>query len=202
MRMLKVTSLGTLLALLLLAGCAIGDGPAIQASKLLPTTPAASTPVQEDSARTVLRTSMPALASFKAGDEFEFQVSADLASPLYQGCGRVAYDPRQLEPMRAERGALLPAGYVFIAPLDSSKVEQSTLPTGMAVVPFAFTGTPGQAAIPAQSGVIMTVRFRVKQPLVAASRPVYLLNSVEHLQLRDTSGVRMAFDLASQEVQR
>jgi hypothetical protein len=191
----------SIVALLLLSGCTFNGGTPTPTSTLQPAAGHVLNPAPDQNTRCVLRTKMPALASFTSGEEFDFCVSADLTCPLFQGSGRIIYDPRELEPLRVDRGTLIPANYVFIAPLNTSNVDPSTLPAGMAVVPFAFTGTPEQAPIQPQTGELLAVRFKVKQPIVEP-HPVYILNNLEFLQLRNSSGGRLAFDLESLEVQQ
>jgi hypothetical protein len=146
----------------------------------------------------MLQTSMPALAGLTAGAECTFTISVQLSEPLFQACGRVLYAPELLEPLTVKRGTLVPVGDVFIAPLNAEP-GTFTLPAGMAAVPFAFTGLPGGEAVATGSGVLLEVRFRLKQS-VDQPHALYLLNDPEYLQLRDANGHRLAFDLESQEV--
>ena len=182
---------------LALSACAAGSGLLRQAHSPVNEPPVWLSQTPAPTARNVLRTRMPALATLAGAAEFDFIVSMQLDDALFQGSGRIVYDPLYLEPLRAERGALIPQSAVFIAPL-TSELPADSLPAGMAAIPFAFTMLPEQPAIPASSGELLCVRFRLKQATHKA-RAVYLLNNAEYLQLRDAQGQRLAFDLETVE---
>jgi hypothetical protein len=143
---------------------------------------------------------MPALLSLSAGAEFEYSVSANCTDELYQGCGRVQYDPTLMQPVSALRGQALPAGYLFTAKLDAviaASDGQPGLPALAAVIPFAFTGLPGSPSRNITAGELFRLRFRLLRTPDADSA-VRLLNTAQYLQLRGTKGDRLAFDLASE----
>lgn len=186
------------LALLTLLGC--GGQP--QRSQQNNGTPPEQTPTQaqqpEAAARTALTASLPLLAKLEPGDEFDFVLSAKLASPLYQASGRVLYDSTAVAPVGAKRGALIPADDVFVARTDLAPGKLAGEGALGGVVPFAFTGLPGAQPIAAGQGELLRVRFKLLKS--ATTTPVKLLNTAEYLQLRDAEGARLAFDLAVEEV--
>jgi hypothetical protein len=162
-------------------------------------------------ARNVLATRVPSTQGLAAGAEFELVVSVELAGALYQGSGRVLYDSRAVQPVGASRGALIPPGAVFVAKLDApaGMAGGASSATGVSgaggtrldgVVPYAFTALPGQAAIPPGSGELVRLRFRLLAPCSAC--PVRLLNDPAYLQLRDSAGRRLAFDLREEVAAR
>lgn len=186
------------LALLLTAtfGCGEKAAPTALPS---PTPPTAELPSSDDTgaaSRNLLSTSMPALAGLGTGAEFEFVISVKCTDPLYQGSGRVLYDPAVMQPVAAIRGSAIPARFLFSAKLDAATAAsdgRSGLPPQAGVVPYAFTGlpdAPGRVA----NGELCRLRFR----LLRAAGPdnaVRLLNNASYLQLRGPGGNRLAFDL-------
>jgi hypothetical protein len=199
--MKQFNTLCTIALLVVLCACSAGSGH-LSPSGLenSATTRPLDTEQPAATSRNVLRTTMPALGAVATGTEFTFTIAVELSEPLFQGSGRVVYDPRLLEPISAERGGLIPASDIFIAPL-AAELPPETIPAGMAAVPFAFTGLPGGSAIAPQTGELLRIRFRLRQA-VDHARPVYLLNNQAYLQLRDATGARIPYDLDTQEVGR
>ncbi len=194
-----------LACVVLLAFCPGCGGPATTAPAVSPLQPGlGSTPATESGktapAQNILSTRMPALQRLKAGAELEFSISARCTDELYQGCGRVQYDPAIMQPVAAVRGPALPAGYLFAAKLDAAPAASaapSGLPALSGSVPFAFTGLPTGTVQHATAGELCRVRFRLlRDP--GAQAVVRLLNTPEYLQLRGPRGNRIAFDLESE----
>lgn len=146
--------------------------------------------------RNVLSTALPALAGLPPGAEIEFTVSADCADGLYQGSGRVVYDPAALQPVAAVRGTALPGGCLFVAKLDAPAIATpglAGLPANSGVVPYAFTLLPGASNPAIPPGELLRIRFRLlRQP---GGNGAQLLNTAEYLQLRNAQGARLAFSL-------
>jgi hypothetical protein len=188
------------LALTLLLAAAIGCGEkAALTAPPSPTPPGTELPSGNDAGqlnRNLLSTSMPALAGLSTGAEFEFVISVKCTDPLYQGSGRVLYDPAVMQPVAAMRGSAIPAGFLFSAKLDAATVASnglSGLPPVAGMVPYAFTGlpdAPGRVA----SGELCRVRLRLLRP-AGPDSAVRLLNNASYLQLRGPAGNRLAFDL-------
>jgi len=131
---------------------------------------------------------MPALSALDVGSEFEFVLNGEFRQEVFQGSGRILYDRDFVEPVRVSRGGMIPGEAVFMAKLDAD-----------GFVPFAFTPLPGSRSLPAGRGELLRVRFR----LLSAPPPSFrirLLNTAEYLQLRDRSGGRISFDLATEVV--
>jgi hypothetical protein len=160
------------------------------------TAPAADEPAAGP--RSTLRLSVPALANLKPGAEFSVELSAEMVEPLFQACARVLYDPAQLEPVSAERGSGLPGDGVFVCatdkPLELADIQGR--PTDKAV-PFAFTRLPGQTPLAAGDSKLVTLRFRVRQP-ITGDAGLRLLNDPRYLQLRSADGRRLPFDLVNE----
>lgn len=196
--------LALVLLVVLSPGC---GGKTAQPTPISPSTPGAQTPSDGStgqSSRNLLSTSMPELVGLSAGAEFDFTISLSCTDPLYQGSGRVLYDPTLLRPVAAVRGAALPADFLFSAKLDAAPVASAGapgLPPVAGVVPYAFTGLPGAPGQMASTGELCRVRFRL---LLQASPgcTVRLLNNADYLQLRGLAGNRLAFDLHAEVVSK
>jgi hypothetical protein len=157
---------------------------------------------QAEQQRNVLSTSMPALARLAPGVEFDFVVAADFKDPLFQASTRVLYDSRKVELVSAQRGGLVPDGAIFMARTDVARgalpVPESAAAAGMdSVVPAAFTGLPGDHAASPARGELLRLRFRLLAPTGNAGAPVRLQGDPDFLQLRDSSGRRLPFDIES-----
>ena len=150
--------------------------------------------------RNVLSTSMPALGSLSAGAEFDFTINGEFVSPLFQGSARVLYDPATVQLLSAARGALIPSGGVFLCRADMQPGALQSPDARMSgVIPFAFTGQPGEPGIAPGRGELLRLRFRLlARPSGGAC--IRLLNDPAFLQLRDAQGQRLSFDLSSAEV--
>ncbi|MBN2081562.1 hypothetical protein JW859_05060 [bacterium] len=180
------------LACLLIAGIAAGllscggggssNLPAPVDESLI-TTPAADATIE----RNRLVTSMPALGRLASGTEFDYVISAELTEELYQCSLRVEYDPAVVEPVDSTFGDAVPAGMVRMARLSSD-----------GLVPCALTALPGGTGIAAGTGELIRIRFRLRG--TPDGRAVRLVNDAGFLQLRDRSGQRLSFDLATEEV--
>jgi hypothetical protein len=190
--------------LLLAASPSCGSSSGRKAAPALPAANPAA-PGQSDSGttestpRNVLSTHMPTLAGLTAGAEFDFTVSANCAEALYQGSGRVLYDPTVMEPITAERGTALPGACLFVAKLDAALVATpglAGLPANSGMVPYAFTLLPQTPGTSIARGELFRIRFRLRQP--SSSSTVQLLNNAAYLQLRDAQGARLAFSLDSE----
>lgn len=170
--------------LAVLVGCGGGGGPRLMppVDQALPQTAAPQT--QGVPERNRLVASQPALAQLAPGSEFDFVLSADLSQELYQMSSRIGFDPAVVQPESVTYGSLLPS--------DAVRMSRRDLPD---TVPFAFTAPPGHAGIPAGSGELLRVRFRLLGNPVGG-RAVWLVNNAEYLQLRDRIGRRLSFDLA------
>lgn len=166
-------------------------GPAQQS----PGAPAAGAPL-----RNALLTSVPALAGLQPGAEFDFHVRASFSEPLYQGSGRVLFDPAVMRPVAVVRGEALPADFIFVAKLDAAPVESdglSGLPETAGVVPYAFTGLPGGSGKTVAPGELFHIRFQLLgRP--GAHSAVRLLNRADYLQFRAPDGNRLPFDLQTE----
>jgi len=130
----------------------------------------------------------PPLSSLTPGAEFDFILRGAFCEELYQSSGRILYDPAVVEPVRVSRGALMPSGFVFMAKLDEP-----------GLVPYAFTALPGDSGIAPGRGELLRVRFRLLAEPPRGFR-LRLLNDAAYLQLRDSRGGRLSFDLASEVV--
>jgi len=177
-----------LLILLLPSSCGapgptIGGKPGSQ-----PANPPDQTPPAPQ--RTTLRLSYPSLGQLPAGAEFEAKLEGELSEPVFQGSARLIFNERFLAPLSAARGEMVPAGAVFF-----SKVNVP------GIVPLAFTMLPGDSPLGTGSGDLARVRFRVLAPMPAGER-IRLLNDAAFLQLRDETGRRLSFDLATEEAAR
>ncbi len=137
--------------------------------------------------RNTLTVVSPDIAAMSAGDEFDVQLKFELAEELYQMSGRLVYDRRFVQPVRASRGAV-PDSAVFFAKLDHPEF-----------VPFAFTQTNGGRGIPAGKGEILSVMFRIIADPAGAPR-VRLLNDAQFLHLRNGKRERLSFDLEHRTV--
>jgi len=142
---------------------------------------------------------LPSLADKPAGTEVELVLRGSFAQPVFQGSARVVYDSSVVAPVKAERGALLPAGEIVLARADAAPgsipLSDTDRPASFdGVVPFAFTGRPGGASITPGGGELLRVRFRLK---VAHPQgiPIRLQNDPQYLQLRNSKGQRLDFDL-------
>lgn len=143
---------------------------------------------------------MPPLSQLAAGTEFEFNIRVACTDPLYQGSGRVLYDPAIMQPVAAVRGSAIPAGFIFSAKLDASSVASdglSGLPALAGVVPYAFTGLPDAPGQTAGAGELLRLKFRLLRQ-AGPETAVRLLNNAAYLQLRGPKGNRLAFDLQSE----
>jgi hypothetical protein len=164
-------------------------------------TPQAGAP-QTDALRNTLRLSVPALASLQPGAEFDVQLSAEMAEPLFQASARLLFDPAVVQPVSAQRGAGLPGDCVFLCSTDKTLdvaglAGVEARPTGARAVPFAFTGLPGQSALAPGNLKLLTVRFRVTRA-VTGDAGLKLLNDPHYLQLRGPDARRLSFDLATE----
>jgi len=183
-----------------LIGCGGGSSPTVQQPQ--------DAAAPDDSAgqgapeRNVLTTNMPALGTLSAGAQFDFVIRGEFVDELFQGSGRVLYDPSLVEPLKAERGAFIPSSNVFMARCNlAAGTLASPEPQLSGVIPFAFTGLPGERGHTAGRGELLRVRFRLlARPQAGAA--VHLQNDMEYLQLRDAQGRRLSFDFASEEVSR
>jgi len=128
----------------------------------------------------------PTLASLTPGTEFDFILRGAFREELYQSSGRILYDPAVVEPVRASRGDLIPSGFVFMVKLDEP-----------GLVPYAFTALPGDRGIAPGRGELLRVQFRLLAEPPRDFR-LRLLNDAAYLQLRDSRGGRLSFDLASE----
>lgn len=150
-------------------------------------------PPPADSGRNVLQTHMPPLTGLGAGAEFDYSVNAEFTDALFQGCGRIIYDASVMQPVKANRGAAVPAGDIFVAKLDAPPQVLPGSTTAQTFVPFAFTGLPGDQT-PGVSGELIKVRFRLlKDP--PADCHISLLNDQQYLQLRSPQATRLPFDM-------
>jgi hypothetical protein len=150
--------------------------------------------------RNTLRASLPALAGKQPGAEFDFVLSTSFTEPLYQGSGRVLFDPGVMRPVAVMRGQALPADFIFAAKLDAAPVASdglSGLPGTAGVVPYAFTGLPGGSGQAVAQGELLRIRFRLLQRPGAQSA-VRLLNNASYLQFREPTGNRLSFDLQTE----
>lgn len=187
-------ALGLSAVLLYLFGC--GGAPALQApDQLDQAVPDTETPPE----RNTLSTHMPALGALAVGSEFSFSVRGEFVDELFQASGRVLYDPQCVQPLGFERGGFVPRSDVFICNLAAAEAAlrspDARLPR---VIPFAFTGLPGERGLNGR-GELLRLRFRLlKRPEGGA--PLRLLNDPEYLQLRGAQGRRLAFDFATAEV--
>jgi hypothetical protein len=164
-----------------------------------PSAPSAPVDAANKAVRTQLVTSLPALQGLPAGSEFEFTLSGSFTEPVFQGSARLLYDSSVVQPVSATAGKVLPSGAVVLARTDAHPgvlaISSNDRPANMdGCVPFAFTGRPGGASITPGGGELLRVRFRLKiaKP---GSIPVRLQNDPEFLQLRNSQGQRVAFDL-------
>lgn len=153
------------------------------------------------SAHNVLQTHMPPLQGLVTGAEFEYSVNAEFVDALYQGCGRIIYDPAVMQPIEASRGAAVPASDIFVAKLDAPPQLLAGSSKPQAFVPFAFTGLPGSPAPTKVSGELVKVKFRLlKDP--PADCHVSLLNDAQYLQLRSPQATRLPFDMQVEVTQQ
>ncbi len=179
-----------ILLTLFLHGCGGGGGVSHSRSDRLgnPQTntqlPSESPPPQ----RNRLVTSTPILNKLSPGQEFDFVLRAELKDELFQTSARILYDPSVFSPIRTSKGNLIPEDAVFFAKLDKE-----------GLLPFAITRLPGSEGIRAGTGEILRVRFRLLSTPQANSR-IRLQNEPAFLQLRDKSGGRLSFDLATEVV--
>jgi hypothetical protein len=185
-----------LLCAVMLCACGPRTATPISAQKSAPPTPAAGTGAQPAAGRNTLSATLPPLGKLALGAEFDYVLSADMADALYQGSGRVQYDSRVVQPIAATWGALTPSAGVRVAKLDFAAGAASA--DGLnAVAPFAFTALPGQSASAPGPGEILRLRFK----LVGAVRDgvaIRLQNDPAVLQLRDSQGRRLSFDLSEE----
>jgi hypothetical protein len=194
------------LALLLAVSPGCG-GKTTQPSTPSPSTPDGQSPVDNgagQTSRNLLSTSMPALAGLGAGAEFDFVISVKCTDALYQGSGRVLYDPSLMQPVAAVRGAAIPQSFLFSAKLDAAPVASdgmAGLPTMAGVAPYAFTGLPDAPGQASGVGELCRLRFRLLRQ-ASANDAVRLLNNAEYLQLRGPAGNRLAFDLQAEVMPR
>jgi hypothetical protein len=143
---------------------------------------------------------MPALAGLRPGAELEFVISTNCTDQLYQGSGRVLFDPGLLQPIAASRGDALPASFLFNAKLDAAPIASDGLPglpPTAGVVPYAFTGLPGAPGQTAGAGELCRLKFRLLRQ-ASSGATVRLLNNAAFLQLRGPAGNRLAFDLQAE----
>lgn len=186
--------LGTLALLVL---CAPGCGGQGHSNSTVndPAAPETAAPLEHNR----LTLSLPALGTLAAGAEFDAVLEGAFTEELFQGSGRLIYDSSVLQPVASQRGAFIPAGDIFVA---RDNIAPGTLPGEGSldgVIPFAFTGRPGESGIAPGSGELLRVRFKLLAPAAGATR-LRLMNNAEYLQLRDNTGRRLAFDLATEEV--
>jgi hypothetical protein len=199
-RIWRLMPLACVLLLALSPGC---GGKAAPLSLPVPT-PAAPQPPAGDGVeqpgRNLLSTSMPALTGLSAGAGFEFVIRVKCTDTLYQGSGRVLYDPGLLQPVAVVRGQAIPASFLFSSKLDAAPVTSdgmSGLPPLAGVVPFAFTGLPDAPGQAATAGELCRIKFRLLRQ-AGSSSTVRLLNDAAYLQLRGPTGNRLAFDLQAE----
>jgi hypothetical protein len=185
-----------MLCAVVLCGCGPRTATPISALKAAPQTPAADTGAAPAAGRNTLRAVMPALGKLAIGTEFDYVLCADMVDALYQGSGRVLYDSRILQPLAAAWGPLAPPAGVRVAKLDAT--AGATSAGGLnAAVPFAFTALPGQSAAAPGQGEILRLRFK----LIGAVRDgvaIRLQNDPALLQLRDSQGQRLSFNLCEE----
>ena len=136
--------------------------------------------------RNVLVVSTPDTSVLDAGAEFDVAVRFEFKEEVYQGSGRLTFDGDLVEPMRVVQGEAIPSDAVFMSRL----VEPG-------FVPYAFTSLEGAPGIAAGKGTLLTVRFRLKAKPERCLK-MRLLNDAEHLQLRDSKGRRLSFDLSTE----
>lgn len=129
--------------------------------------------------------SAPDISQLSVGDEFSVSLAGAFSDEVYQGSMRLLFDPAYFKPVSANPGSMLLSDMVRLTGLDQS-----------GFVPFAFTGLPGHNAIPAGTGELLRVRFRILQAGAAQHR-IALQNDTEFLQLRDRQSRRLPFDLES-----
>lgn len=158
-------------------------GPSGKPASAQPETPGDSSAIQ----RNTLFVVSPDFSALSFGDEFDVKIDFELAEEMYQMSGRLIYDRRFVQPVRATRGAI-PDSAVFFAKIDHPDF-----------VPFAFTQTGGARGIPAGKGEILSVMFRVIADPAGAPR-VRLLNDAQYLHLRNGKRERLAFDLEHRTV--
>ncbi|MCC7479552.1 hypothetical protein IT575_14005 [bacterium] len=194
-----------LLLLPLLGGC-FGSAADRNAASPAEEQPAAESRPAADpvASRNVLRYSMPALASLSPGAEFDLVLSADFESPLHQASARFVYDSSVLEAVRAQRGALFPEDAVFLARTDMQPGSLDLAPAlrqqGIdAAVPFAYTRLPEDPASGPVAGELLRLRFRLKAAPQRGKAALQMLSDQDWLQLRDSAGRRIAFNLESVE---
>lgn len=193
----RLMPLALVLLIALSPGC---GGRTAQPAPAPPNIPEAQTPSDGgagQTSRNLLSTSMPELVGLSTGAEFEFVIRANCTDALYQGSGRVLYDPALMRPVAAVRGAALPAGFLFSAKLDAAPVASDGapgLPSMAGVVPYAFTGLPDAPGQVASTGELFRLRFRLLRQ-ASPDAAVRLLNNAEYLQLRGPAGNRLPFDL-------
>lgn len=198
----------SILACVLLAAAISCSGSARQlgastgAGKQQPAAPVVEVPGSAEEVRSTLSTSLPSLAGLKVGTEFEFVLRANLTEPVFQGSARVLFDPRVVQPVSAAQGQLLPAGELVVLRHDAApgtlRLSPVDRPYGFdGCVPFAFTGRPGGVSLTPGGGELLRIRFRL---LTADPEgiPVRLQNDPQYLQLRDSRGQRVPFDLDRQ----
>ena len=170
-----------------------------QAAANAPAKPQPTVQSGDDQPRSRLISGLPSLSGKPAGTEFEFTLRASLTEPAFQGSARVLYDSSLVEPVNAVQGKDLPSGEVVLARTDArpGTLELSSLdrPAGLdGCVPFAFTARPGGASIPPGGAELLRVKFRLLRANPDGI-PVRVQNDPQFLQLRDSKGRRIAFDL-------
>lgn len=196
MRITLYACAAILLCAAVLSGCGprqAGPSPALQPA---PQAPPAGPGVLPATERNTLSVSLPPLSKLAVGAEFDYVLSADMVDALYQGSGRVLYDSRCLKPVSATWGSLAPRAGVCVAKLDHAI---SAVPAGNlnGVVPYAFTGLPGQGGTAPGSGELLRLRFKLTGA-VRESIALRLQNDPACLQLRDSQGRRLSFDLSEE----
>ena len=174
------------LALFVLASPGCGGGGARRSINNPGLSPVAPQAPSENPDRNVLTAVTPPLAGLGAGSEFEFTLSAQFAEEVKQGSGRIIYDSSAAVPLAVEKGDLIPTSFVFFSKLDAP-----------GIVPFAFTSLPDGRGIAPGRGELLRVRFRMLSAHPSGFR-IRLQNDGAYLQLRNTQGGRLSFDLASE----
>lgn len=185
-----------LLCAMVLSGCGPRTATPIPALKSAPPTPAAEPGAQPAARRNVLSATLPPLGRLVVGAEFDYVLSADMVEALFQGSGRVLYDSRSVRPIAAAWGPLAPPSGVRVAKLDAAAA--ATPMGGLdGVAPFAFTALPGQGSVVPGQGEILRLRFKLIGK-VRDGAAIRLQNDPAYLQLRDSQGRRLSFDLSEE----